>query len=143
MKTFREAFDRMHDVLKRVADQFVNVDGMTGGNAVDLAKNVLAEVTAADLDNPKLPTRPLDVLPCPECGGKKGHVPGCGAGFEQSLDYENKRVDALSGRTLKSISIRSRDSMRMVFEGNVVLLIDHRQINFSSRGLVLTVKRGE
>jgi hypothetical protein len=140
MKTFREAFDGMRAALERVSAQFVNRDGMTGGNAVDIAKSVLAEVAAANIDNPELPTRPKDVLPCSECGGKKGHVPGCEAGAAQARDYMAERVAALSGRTLRSFTVEDRDTVKLVFEDGIVLYIGHRQIDFSSRGMVLNVR---
>ncbi len=50
MKTEREAFLRMHEVLTRISQQFINKDGMTGGRSVLMAAAVLAEVKEAKLD---------------------------------------------------------------------------------------------
>jgi hypothetical protein len=50
MKTYREAYQRMHEALIRIGDQFINKDGMTGGRCVELAQEILEEMKAAELD---------------------------------------------------------------------------------------------
>lgn len=49
MKTYREAYERMFEVLTSIGEQFVNKDGMTGGRCVELAQEALEEMKDAKL----------------------------------------------------------------------------------------------
>lgn len=44
-----DAFRMMHGTLKRISDQFVNKDGMTGGRCVEIAQETLLAISQAGL----------------------------------------------------------------------------------------------
>ncbi len=90
-----------------------------------------------------LPTRPPSVYPCPECGGKTGHVPNCETAAIQARDWNGERVDALRGRTVESIMLLGHRDISIMFTDGVRLNIDYRQIDFARQGLVLTVTTAE
>lgn len=90
-----------------------------------------------------LPTRPHEVLPCPECGGKRGHVPGCKTAAVLDQDWGRLRVEALRGRVVDSVDYVDRDHVRINFADGVRLDIIHLQLDFSTRGLKLSVTSDE